>query len=1838
LATKGVNLMEILTSDDPKIFDNILNSFVGIAAVQIGITDLLKSINLHPDYIIGHSVGELGCAYADGCFTAEQMILSSYSRGLASIETKTVYGSMAAIGLGYKKIRTMLPPGIEVACHNGPDSCTISGPAENVAEFVTKLKSQGVFAKEVPCSNIPYHSSYISEMGPKLLSYLNDVIKGPVQRSSKWLSSSVPKSQWERPEAQYSSAFYHTNNLLSPVLFEETSTLLPKDAITIEVAPHGLLQAILKKSMPNAVHIGLTQRGNKANDQFFLSSLGKIYMHGVDLAIENLYPPVEFPVSRGTPMISSLIKWDHSEDWYVPRFEVQRKSESGERKVKLSLSDPEYEFIVGHTIDGRVLFPATAYLYLAWETLGMMNGQFYFDISVEFEDIKFLRATTFAKDVEIEFTIMIQPGTGRFEISEGNTAVVTGFIRRIESPTLTEIKVKEQTDLPMLPTKDFYKELRLRGYHYSGLFRSVVEARCDGLTGKVKWDSNWVAFLDCLLQIQILGKDTRSLCLPTGIQKLVIDPQAHTKLIEFVIGYNTENILEVAIDNNLNILRCGGIEIVNLTANVVGRRKPPGIPVLEKYQFVPNFGTTRYSTSDGMRICVQMALENIPATKVKAVEVDTESLEPIIGYMQDALADLPLVTSELMVLTKQNVQLKGVHVEDGKLSTQSNCLFVIAAGILTDESFLTNTTKTLMDSAFIISREKTTISRENLKLPQNFELIACINVEKESLCMLQYIKKKTILNEIEIEVSENDLNYNWLELLKADIKSGIVTLYSQNEKLSGLIGLTNCIRKEPDGQLVRCVFIEDTSAPAFSTERSFYKSHLKLGLAINIYKNGQWGTYRHLQLTQDIQIKPTSEHCYVNALVKSDLSSLKWIEGQYNCSRPAGELIKIQYASLNFRDVMLATGKLSADVVAESRLEHECVLGFEFSGVSQTGRRVMGMTVTAAMATHVEIDDVFTFDCPDSWTLAEAATVPAVYGTVYSAFFISTKIEKGKSILIHAGSGGVGLAAIRVAFAYGLEVFTTVSTEEKKQYLLSQFPNLKSENIGNSRDISFEKMVLQRTNGCGVDYVLNSLSEDKLQASLRCLGKGGKFLEIGKFDMANDTKIGMGHFLKELSFHSIMVDKLFKAPREEKMKMRVLIEKDLKTGVIVPLKTNVFPAAEVEQAFRFLASGKHIGKVLLQVREQEQDLYTLPIQVVPRVYCSPEMSYIIPGGLGGFGMELADWLIIRGCRKIVLNSTRGISKAYQAYRIKIWESYGVKVLVNTFDITTKIGCEQLISQASSLGPVGGIFNLAVALRDSILDNQDSIKFKECMGPKALATKHLDEVSRKLCPYLRYFVIFSSVSCGRGNAGQMNYGMANSVMERIMEQRYKDGLPAKAIQWGAVGEVGIVADMQEDKLDMEIGGTLQQRISSCLEELDPLMSSDDPIVSSMVVAEKRSSGTKGLGIIETVMHIMSIKDIRSVSMDTTLSEMGMDSLMAVEIRQALERDFELFLSPQELRSLTFLKLKEFSDAKQSTDDTTKLKLASENTPVGLKMLLRNLGDEQNCGQTVMRLKTLDNSDTYRTCALIIPGVEGVAGAAWHNMAENLDIPAYILQSSISSNATTVEEIVDEVFMDVLRLFKPLNHFFLVGYSFGSLIAIELAKRLENENKRGQLVLIDGSPAFLKKLALEQISQNVDDVLDVIYLNGVVDLIFPDQNAEIIKKMMSLPTFEDRMELIVTYAKDATNYSSSYFRNMLQVVYSRIKLVINLDLNNVPKIESPIALIRPTQVSFANIDEDYEMREKTVGEFSLKFVEGTHITMLENVNLPAFINSFSPTLRDNKTFKDTVLNTSSNVVIE
>lgn len=275
--------------------------------------------------------------------------------------------------------------------------------------------------------------------------------------------------------------------------------------------------------------------------------------------------------------------------------------------------------------------------------------------------------------------------------------------------------------------------------------------------------------------------------------------------------------------------------------------------------------------------------------------------------------------------------------------------------------------------------------------------------------------------------------------------------------------------------------------------------------------------------------------------------------------------------------------------------------------------------------------------------------------------------------------------------------------------------------------------------------------------------------------------------------------------------------------------------------------------MILKICDEKQ-AGKIPILAQPQYYCNDNKSYLILGGLGGFGLELADWLILRGAKNLVLTSRTGIKTGYQRKRIDLWKSYGVNVLIITgVDATNREGCEFILKSAEKQGPLDAIFNLAVVLKDSICKNQRPESFEESFKAKAWSTKILDELSRKLCPELRQFVVFSSISCGRGNAGQTNHGMANSVMERICERRVADGLPGLAIQWGAIGDVGLVAEWQDDK--KLVAGTSQQKLFSCLEKLEDFLLQNRPIVSSMVVAEKHVGAYSAISVAETVANIM-----------------------------------------------------------------------------------------------------------------------------------------------------------------------------------------------------------------------------------------------------------------------------------------------------------------------------------------------------------------------------------------------
>ena len=181
----------------------------------------------------------------------------------------------------------------------------------------------------------------------------------------------------------------------------------------------------------------------------------------------------------------------------------------------------------------------------------------------------------------------------------------------------------------------------------------------------------------------------------------------------------------------------------------------------------------------------------------------------------------------------------------------------------------------------------------------------------------------------------------------------------------------------------------------------------------------------------------------------------------------------------------------------------------EFSGRDESGSRVMGLLAAKGLASVVDAHRDFLWSVPDDWSLEQAATVPVAYATAFYALVVRGRIRAGETVLIHSGSGAVGQAAISISLRRGCHVLTTVGSAAKRSYLQQRFPELNDSSFANSRDANFWRTLRKMTGGRGVDIVLNSLAEDKLQSSVQLLAQHGRFLEIGKFDLSNNTPLGM---------------------------------------------------------------------------------------------------------------------------------------------------------------------------------------------------------------------------------------------------------------------------------------------------------------------------------------------------------------------------------------------------------------------------------------------------------------------------------------------------------------------------------------------------------------------------------------------------------------------------------------------------------------------------------------------------------------------------------------------------------
>ncbi|KAK3987689.1 hypothetical protein QBC44DRAFT_310175 [Cladorrhinum sp. PSN332] len=519
-------------------------------------------------------------------------------------------------------------------------------------------------------------------------------------------------------------------------------------------------------------------------------------------------------------------------------------------------------------------------------------------------------------------------------------------------------------------------------------------------------------------------------------------------------------------------------------------------------------------------------------------------------------------------------------------------------------------------------------------------------------------------------------------------------------------------------------------------------------------------------------------------------------EGEFFGPEFTSEMVDISPRAygVNFRDVMVAMGQLK-----------ERVMGLECGGVItrvgaeaeakgfKVGDRVMALLL-GPFASHARTTWHCVAHIPDDWSFEDAASLPVIYCTVYHGLVDVARMQPGQSILIHAGAGGVGQAAIMLAKHLGVEeIYVTVGSQEKRDLVKSRY-GIPDSRIFNSRDTSFGPAVLAATNSRGVDVVLNSLAGPLLQTSFDVLAPLGHFIEIGKRDLESNSLLEMAPFSKATSYAALDLLTLIHHRGTEVSRIFNQVARLVSEGAISPVyPVTPYPISQAAKTFRLLQTGKHTGKVVLSVSAQDQ-VKVLPRLASNKATLSQQASYLLVGGVGGIGRSIAHWMVDHGARNLVLLSRSAGDVTKTGGFVTELQEAGCRTLALSCDVADPASLTNALRQvaASNFPPIRGVINGAMALQDAILEQMTLADWNASIRPKVSATYNLHtEFSRP--DSVDFFVMLSSLSGIIGIASQSNYAAGGTYQDALARFRQSRGLPAVSIDLGAIKNVGYVAE-------------------------------------------------------------------------------------------------------------------------------------------------------------------------------------------------------------------------------------------------------------------------------------------------------------------------------------------------------------------------------------------------------------------------------------------------------------
>ncbi|KAJ6121602.1 hypothetical protein N7512_004067 [Penicillium capsulatum] len=514
--------------------------------------------------------------------------------------------------------------------------------------------------------------------------------------------------------------------------------------------------------------------------------------------------------------------------------------------------------------------------------------------------------------------------------------------------------------------------------------------------------------------------------------------------------------------------------------------------------------------------------------------------------------------------------------------------------------------------------------------------------------------------------------------------------------------------------------------------------------------------------------------------------------------------VKVCCTGLNFRDVLMAMGQLRGDKLGQECSGIVSKVGAAVTNFA-TGDRVCAMS-PGSLATYTRCPASCAWVIPDSMSWETAASIPAVFCTAYYSLIDLGRLTQDETVLIHAAAGGVGQAAIIIAQNVGAKIFATVGSVEKKNFLMETY-QLREDQIFFSRDTSFAQGIRQATGGEGVDVALNSLSGDALQATFECVAPFGRFIELGKRDITQNSRLEMAHFNENLSFASVDLGMV----REKRPKLTKRLLRD-SFQVFVDSKAHMrwpvtsLPISQLETGFRALQGGQVIGKMVVQVTDDAM------VKVHParkeENLLKHDATYIIVGGTSGIGLDLASWMPQKGARHLVLVSRSGAATEKAQKTIQELTSMGVTVEVCRCDISSQQSVEQALAPLiAEMPPARGVVYGAMVLRDMLFEKQSFEDYEYVMRPRVHGIWNVQNAIEKSsgADNVDFFITLSSAASFVGNMGQSAYSASGTFMAALAEYPQVSKIPFSSIDLPIVRGIGYLSDDQKrEQISSQLG--------------------------------------------------------------------------------------------------------------------------------------------------------------------------------------------------------------------------------------------------------------------------------------------------------------------------------------------------------------------------------------------------------------------------------------------------